>query len=92
MMPRTRHMTGTPRGYNEVHERRCDAARDAEIALEDELLALTPPDLAAAAYQLKLFALRHCSVELDSEIIDGEEPEGSILRRIHHAVAAAANA
>ncbi|MBL8554602.1 MAG: hypothetical protein JNL41_10020 [Phenylobacterium sp.] len=77
-------------GFDEGHELRCEATRDAEIALEDEMLAMDAPHLAAAAYQLKIFALRHCSVELDGELLEDEEPEGSILRRIHHAVATAA--
>lgn len=74
-----------------VEELRFEAARDAEIAIEDDLLAMTAPDIAAAAYQLKLFALRYCSAELDDEPLSGEnQPEGTILRRIHAVLVAAA--
>ncbi len=77
-------------GYDEAHEGRCAVARDAEIALEDALLAMTPPDLAAVACALKIFALRHCGVDIDDDPGLDDKPEGPILRRLHAAVLAAA--
>jgi len=77
-------------GFDEIHELRCEAARDAEIAIEDELLAMKAPDLAAIAYQLKIFGLRYHSADFDDEPMSGEDqPSGPILRRIHEALLSA---
>lgn len=73
-------------------ELRYEAARDAEIAIEDELLAMKAPDLAAVAYQLKIFGLRYHSADFDDEPMSGEDqPSGPILRRIHQALLSAAS-
>lgn len=75
--------------YDEAYEHRCEAARDAEIAIEDALLDLTPPNLPAVAFQLKVFALRHCGVDIDDAPAPEEGPAGPILRRMHGAMLAA---
>lgn len=73
-------------------EERYEAARDAEVEIEDQLLAAQPPDLAAIALQIKIFALRYCCADFDDEPMPGEnQPEGLILRRIHDALVAAAD-
>ena len=65
-------------------ERRYDAARAIMIEHEDRLLAVKPPSLGAAAYQLKLFGLRYHFVDMDEPPMAGEDiPAGPILRSIH---------
>lgn len=67
-----------------VEERRYEAARDAAYAIEDRLLALRPPSVEAALYQLKLFGVRHHDVDVDGEPMESEDPlEGGVIRRIH---------
>ena len=59
------------------------------MAIEDALLDLTPPDLPALALQLKVFALRHCGVDIDDAPAREEGPAGPVLRRMHDAMLAA---
>ena len=72
-------------------EMRYEAARDAELEIEDQLLAAQAPDLEAIALQIKIFGLRFCSADFDHEPMPGEDqPQGLILRRIHDALLSAA--
>lgn len=64
-------------------ERAYDEARDIAYAHEDGLLAVAPPSLGAAAYQLKIFAVRHHSIEMDDPMPGEERREESVLRRIY---------
>jgi hypothetical protein len=72
---------------NSQQERNYEAKRDELYRLEDRLLAMTPPTLAAAAYQLKLLGMRHHSVDLDEPPLPNEqELEGAAVRRIYEAM------
>lgn len=73
--------------FGSEEERRHEEAVEVLDACEDRLLEASPPDLAAVALQLKLFAERFHCADLDGPPMPGEDAiAGSVLRRIHQAV------
>lgn len=64
-------------------ERRYEALREEAYKLEDKLLGVEPPHNAAAALQLRLFALRHHGADIGEPPTPREEPGAAVLRRIY---------
>lgn len=69
-------------------ERRYEAAREAAFEFEERLLDATPPNAAAALFQLRLFGERYHGLDLDDpSVTSADDPGGPILRRIEGAFA-----
>ncbi|PZQ65154.1 MAG: hypothetical protein DI570_02755 [Phenylobacterium zucineum] len=72
-------------------EKRSAETLEAVCHLEDRLLAVEAPSFDAALYQLKVFGLRHLSIDLDEEPLGSEgETKAPAFRRIYLALASAA--
>ena len=77
-----------PTGLEEIHA----AVRRVRDEWEARLLALEAPNVEAAAYQLRLFALRHHAADLADGPRADEEPQAWALRRIYRSLVTAEQA
>lgn len=64
-------------------DKRHDELRAVADRLEEQLLSHDAPTAAAARYQLKVFALRHFSIDLDEPPMENAAPADITFRRIY---------